>query len=132
MKAKVMLLLAVIIMAAWSCQKEIDLSQKQKSTDLVVPGDFDWKTSQDLSVTVTGLPAQSNYISTLKIIDNDGYVYYTANYNLRENLALHLFVPVEVKDFILTYGSRTLRCTAQNGRLDFNFWQDDDKSDLGK
>jgi len=132
MKAKVMLFLAAIILVAWSCQKDIDLSQKQKSTDLLVPGDFDWKTSQDLSVTVTGLPAPNNFISTLKIIDIDGNVYFTASYNLRENLALHLVVPVDVQDFILTYGSRTIRRTAQNERLDFSFWQNDDKSDLGK
>jgi hypothetical protein len=131
MKVKGYLVLVVMIMATWACSKEVELSTKQKTSDLVVPGDFEWRTSQDLKVTITGLAVPKDFFSTLKIIDPSGKVIFSVNYSIRQNLVLSLTVPMTVNELTLTYGSRTLRETVQDGRLDFSFWQKDDKSDLG-
>lgn len=132
MKAPFLFFSAILLLAATACNREIDPTQKLKSTDLVVAGDFDWKTSQDLKVTVAGLPVPDDYVSTLKISDPAGNVVFTSSYNLRDNLEFSLMVPSNVLELTLTFGSRTIKSSIDAGKVDFTFAQKDNQADLGK
>jgi|GEM_PF-3523953 len=112
----------VILVLLASCTPEIPVpTQKEKSTDLLVPSDFNWKTTQVIKVTVAGLSLPADFFSTLRIIDPEGNVLYTCNYNLRENLNFNLTVPGSVKELQLTYGKRTLKASIVNGSAGFSF-----------
>ncbi len=120
---------AIIVL---SCDRIIDPVQKEKSTDLVVPHDFDWKTSRDVQVTVTGIPVARDFLSALAITDPDGKQIFSASYSLRDTLSISLNVPVAINELTLTYGSRTIKGKVEDGKVLFSFLQKDDTSDIGK
>lgn len=132
MKNSLLLILVSLALLAGGCTKEINPIQKEKSTDLVVPADFSWKTSSKVTVNITGLPLAKDFFSTLSINSADGSKFFTGNFNMKENLVLDLVVPVSVSELILTYGKRTIKASVVNGIADFSFVQKDDQSDLGK
>lgn len=115
-----------------SCTKETPLIQKAKSTDLVVPADFNWKTVVDLKVNVTGLPLSKDFFSTMTITSAEGKTFFAGNYNLKENLVLDLIVPTTISELTLTCGKRIIKSAVVDGVIDFSFIQKDDQSDLGK
>jgi hypothetical protein len=132
MKSNILLLLMTLILVAGACTRDPESYTKQKSTDLVIPGDFDWKTSRDVQVNIDGLDLPVEFYSTLKIADPEGQTLFTANYNLQSDLSFTLTVPATLDSIILTYGSRTMKGAIEKGKVDFTFLQKDDKSDLGK
>ena len=128
---KIFLILSgALMMLAGACTKDAPYVQKEKSTDLVVPGDFKWKTTDDLTVNITGLPLSVDFFTMLTISGQDGSTYFSGYYNMKENLSMKLVVPSTVTELILTCGKRTLKQAVENGVANFTFFQADSKSDL--
>ena len=125
MKKIVILISAALLLTTVSCDKEIIPVTKAKSTDLVVPAEFSWKTSQDIDIQVKGLALPVDFYSTLQILDKEGTRLYAANYNLRSNLAFKLTVPATVEELVLKMGKRTLNAKVTNGKVTFDFFQNE-------
>jgi hypothetical protein len=132
MKKFVIILTGALMLLAGSCTKETAFIQKLKSTDLVIPADFNWKTVVDLKVNVTGLPLSKDFFSTMTITSAEGKTFFAGNYNLKENLILDLIVPATISELTLTCGKRIIKSAVVDGVIDFSFIQKDDQSDLGK
>jgi hypothetical protein len=122
MKRLFLLPFVVMLLAIVACDPVIpDPVQKEKSTDLVIPPGFDWKTTQLVKVTVNGLSLPADFYSTLRIYDLEGNVLYTCNYNLRENISFDLTAPRTVNELNLVYGKRTIKSSIGNGAAVFSF-----------
>ena len=130
MKRKLFIPLIALVILAGGCSKEPVFTQKATSTELVVPSDFNWRTSSDITVNVTGLPLSNDFFSTLVISGNDGTKYFKSNYNMRENLVFDLIIPATVTELNLTCGKRELKATIVDGVAAFSFVQKDDTSDI--
>jgi hypothetical protein len=122
MNRLIILTASAILFVMASCDPVVPVpTQKEKSTDLVVPAGFNWKTTQVVKVTVTGLSLPADFFSTLRMYDPEGNLLYTCNYNLRENLSFNLTVPGTTTELSLNYGRKTLKSAITNGTAGFSF-----------
>jgi len=118
------LLLLLIAVAISSCRKEELPSPENpvRTKDLKVNPTFDWKTSKDITLNVTGLkeinPETGN---TLYIKSSKGETIYRDFLKMNTNYIIKFTVPSTETGVILVYGSITKSIALISGTITFNY-----------
>lgn len=106
---KLIALISFVIVVAASCKKDNTVVEPTTPTmnDLVVPADFDWKTTQTLTVNIT-LPTEGE-IQPLIITNRDGSVRYFRGYpeNGSSTINTLITVPSYLNELRLSYNGTT-------------------------
>ncbi len=122
---KLIALISFVIVVAASCKKDNTVVEPTTPTmnDLVVPADFDWKTTQTLTVNIT-LPTEGE-IQPLIITNRDGSVRYFRGYpeNGSRTINTLITVPSYLNELRLSYNGTTgpNMVFISNQTLSFNF-----------
>ncbi len=122
---KLIALISFLIIVAAGCKKDTTTPDPTTPTmnDLVVPADFDWKTSQTLTVNIT-LPAEGE-IQPLLITNRDGSVRYFRGYPEDGSRTIHtlITVPSYLSELRLSYNGATgpNMVYISNQTLSYNF-----------
>lgn len=83
---------------------------------------FSWKTSNDFALQVKGFASQVPITGTLKISSLDGKIeYFKVMHAMDQNLAAKFSLPIDIKEFMITYGSINKKYTTINKSIEFDF-----------
>ncbi|MFZ4455211.1 MAG: hypothetical protein ACOYOT_03230 [Bacteroidales bacterium] len=120
-----MALFVTVILFLSSCVndklEEFAPSNNAKSmNELIAPKDFQWRTSQTVTVDITGLPTLQPVKSTLTIGDNTS-TYYSGFHLMSQNHLLSIEVPAIDKELKLKFGAIEQTATIKDGKASFSF-----------
>ena len=122
---KKLLFLILLVISLTSCQKNFDtVPDKPKTTrDLVVNPTFDWKTSKEITLNVTGMKGINPEISnTLYVKSSVGdTVYFKDLLIMSNNYTLKFSVPSTETKVILIYGSKTTTIDLLSNTITFDY-----------
>lgn len=122
---KNIIILILLVITIISCKKmEVTPSINQKSTkDLVVPPTFDWKTSKEITLMISGLKEVDSIISnTIYIKSSIGdTVYYKDVIRMNGDYTIKFAVPSIETKVVLVYGSKTKIIDLISNEITFNF-----------
>ena len=102
---KTILLLIVIVFSLTACQKNWEQIEENQSneissmSDLVVSSDFNWKTTKDVLVNLTGL--DMNGVIYIKSLDGD--IYHKASVNSGDSYSTKITIPTSVSEVNMMY-----------------------------
>jgi len=95
----------------WSgCKKELLIIEPGPNPDnpleIVVPNDFDWKTTRDITLEVTGITVPVSIRNTLQVKSSDEESVYLKNQLfMDQDYTLKFTIPSYVTEVMITYGS---------------------------
>lgn len=87
--------------------------------ELVAPTNFSWTTSQQVEVSIIGLPTTIPITSMLKL-EGKTDAYYTGSHLMSANQTLVLSIPASEKELTLSYGSVVLKSAITDGKVSFS------------
>lgn len=87
--------------------------------ELIAPTNFNWTTSQQVEVSIIGLPTAIPINNTQKIAGKNNS-FYTGRQLMSTNHTLVLSVPTSEKELTLSYGTIILKSTITNGKASFS------------
>jgi hypothetical protein len=96
-------------------------TQPTNLNEIQVEQEFNWSTSKDVEIHITGLPTIQPVYSTLNISLNDGSSLYQGFHSMSENLVIRVNIPTEVSDLNLQFGKITYNLTIETNRANFSF-----------
>ena len=102
---KTALLLIVIVFSLTACQKNWEQIEENQSneissmSDLVVSSDFNWKTTKDVLVNLTGL--DMNEVIYIKSLDGD--IYHKALVNSGDSYSTKITIPTYASEVNMMY-----------------------------
>jgi hypothetical protein len=94
---------------------------KTKLADAKVPDSFNWSTSKNVEVSITGLPTVVPIKNTLTITLPDGSKLYNAYHDMSANLKLTLVIPATVTQLKLKFGTYDETLNITNNKAAFSF-----------
>ncbi len=92
-----------------------------KLADAKVPDNFNWSTSKNVEISITGLPTVVPVKNTLTITLPDGSKLYNVYHDMSANLKLKLVVPSTVTQLKLMFGAYNETLNIVNNKADFSF-----------
>ena len=92
-----------------------------KLADAKVPDNFNWSTSKNVEISITGLPTVVPVKNTLTITLPDGSKLYNVYHDMSANLKLKLVVPSTVTQLKLVFGAYNEILNIVNNKADFSF-----------
>ncbi len=104
------LLLSVLLMIGSGCKKELTIVEPTPNPDnpleLVVSNSFDWKTTRDVTLEVTGIAIPISIRNTLQVRSTDEErVYLKSQLFMDQNYTLKFTIPSYETEVLITYGS---------------------------
>ncbi|HBG24658.1 MAG: hypothetical protein A2X17_03500 [Bacteroidetes bacterium GWF2_41_61] len=128
MKTKnIVLIILISTLGLLSCIKQnlpdpgTTPEDKTKLADAKVPDSFNWSTSKNVEVSITGLPTVVPIKNTLTITLPDGSKLYNAYHDMSVNLKLTLVVPATVTQLKLKFGTYDETLNIANNKAAFSF-----------
>lgn len=125
MKNYLFLIFATIMLISFnSCQKP-DLLDKERGeqtetlktmNDLVVGNEFDWKTTKDVQLKLTG---ETNGVVYINTIDGDNY--HKALLISESEYVTKITVPSYVKELVLSYNGQSNTVAIDNSTVEYYF-----------
>jgi len=97
------------------------IKPNEKLNEISVPGNFNWSTSMNVEVSITGLPTVIEIKNTLKITLTDGTTLYSALHKMSENIKISLTVPNETSSLIIIYGATQQNIPIVDKKAEFSF-----------
>jgi hypothetical protein len=120
MKKSVLFIFALVMVFATSCKKELTLPDDSTPKDLAsieVPADFDWKTSKDIQLNLTG-----NSTGIVTVASINGNIYQKAFLNPGQTYEMKLTVPADVSSVLVKFKGQnvTIELSSENISYQFN------------
>lgn len=119
MKKAVLISMAVVSLILGSCTKEIDYIKGDVNTpvdEMVVSANFDWKTSKDVVLNLTG------YTNGLvRVESTTGVVYQTAGLLKYQPYTMKLTVPAREGSVNLVFGGKSVKVSIGSGEVTYRF-----------
>lgn len=104
--------LALMMMLSVGCKKTLTVTDPppgpnpENPLELVVSNEFDWKTTRDITLEVTGLSVPVNVRNTLQVKSvNEEKVYLKKQLFMNQDYTLLFTVPTYATEVLITYGS---------------------------
>lgn len=120
MKNLIWILIATLVIVTASCQKDNDNPQPNPNSssvkDLVVSPSFDWKTTQQVNLQLTGYAN-----STCSISHADGTFIQKVFLKKNEPFALKLSLPVAEKKLLLDYMGQRVELEISGTEVNYIF-----------
>jgi len=105
-----LLLFAMVLLTTAGCKKELSNPGSDQVIDnpleLEVSNTFDWKTTRDLTLEVTGADLPVHIRNTLQVKSTDEEKVYLKNQLfMDQDYTLHITIPSYENELLITYGS---------------------------
>ncbi|WP_417590824.1 hypothetical protein [Owenweeksia hongkongensis] len=124
---KLMLLGTMLVLALSSCQKDKDQVKAKNSVnavstaDLVVPKDFDWKTTRLTTLRIEGSDAMFTGKRPIVIKTEDDRLILSRHVGMNEDVDIQFELPIAYKQIKVEYGAITKLVDVNNGMASFDF-----------
>lgn len=123
------LLLAIVVLGMTSCKKDLiekagpaPTSSVSKFSEIKASETFDWKTSKEYTLQVTGMNTIADANGTFKVTSLDGkIIFYQAAHKMNESFTSKFKVPSHIKDLTLSFGSIRKNVSTVNTNIQFNY-----------
>lgn len=102
-----------------SCNKETEYINGDVNTsvnEMVVPANFDWKTTREVSLTLTGYTR-----GMMQVTSTTGVVYQTAQVLKYQPYAMKITVPAYEKSVLVTFGGESVKVNIESGKASHRF-----------
>jgi hypothetical protein len=119
MKNYILILIASFALIITSCKKEIDnepVENPQDIQELVVPLDFDWKTTAEFQLTLSG-PTNG----LIEVTNAEGFAYQKAFLTANQTYTTKLTVPTFEKKVTLKYAGQEVILDLNAAELQYEF-----------
>lgn len=132
---KLMLLAIALVMTSLACKKDEvqGMNASRVSTDLhsiKVSKDFDWKTTQMVTINIKGAPeAISDKSHPITIKDNMGNVILTRMVDIQKNDVIRMRMPKATTEITMQYGAISKKVAISHGQADFDYYPKDQVND---
>ncbi len=117
---KLTIFFAVLTMLFSSCHKNINenepLPENKTMSDMVVNDNFDWKTSTDIDVLLTGSKR-----SMISINSTDGNNYHKGLLYPDVEYTTKITIPTYVTEIELAYDGQIIQLALENKKIEYNF-----------
>lgn len=124
MKKLLFLSLTVLLGMASSCKKDNNAAPaKSASTinELNPSAAFDWSTTQQVTLDVTGQPVPVEIKHLLKVKDQNGVLLFSIYHKMSDNLNVKFEIPADVKKVTVEYGKITKSIDVVAKTIKFKF-----------
>ncbi len=124
MNKTVVFLSLLSIFSLTSCIKDFDdlpAPVPDNLKEINVSSNFDWNTSRNIDINITGLPTQIPIFSTLTISLNDGSNLFQMNHEMSKTIKLELVVPNLEENIKIKYGTMEYTLPIENNKVAFSF-----------
>lgn len=116
----------LLLMIGNGCKKEITMIEPDPNPDnpleLVVSNEFDWKTTRDITLEVTGITVPVSIRNTLQVKSTDEEKVYLKNQLfMDQNYTLKFTIPSYETEVLITYGSIKKVLDASPDVIYFNY-----------
>jgi len=121
---KIFLPLATFVILLASCKKEVaepDLIDPTAPTELKANATFNWQTTRNITVTVTGTPVSTNIQRKFSVQLDNGSVVYAANHNMNDSFVFTLSLPAHATKLIYIYGSISKEVVVSGSNVAMNY-----------
>lgn len=111
MKKNILGLLGLIVLLVVGCTKSIDKVNTAAPvpaplTSIIVERNFNWSSTKQFSLSVTGLSTVNTVAGTFSVIDlKTGATFYSGSHKLSDNLSLKLNIPTATDSLQIRFGS---------------------------
>ena len=120
MKLIVITAALITIVALSSCHKDLEMVQPEKPaqtmSQLKVAGDFDWKTTNDIQLTLKGFVK-----GLVEVTSSNGVVYQRTFLQQNQPLTIKLTVPAYESSLILNYLGQKTEIKLSSDKLSHEF-----------
>jgi hypothetical protein len=125
-----LILASIAVLGLSSCKKdwmekvtpETKTQEVSKFSELKVQENFDWKTSKEFSLSVTGLQTIAKVNGTLVVTSDDGKItFYQGNHAMDQSFVTKFNVPVHIKGIVVNYGSITKNFSTNSNQIQFDY-----------
>jgi hypothetical protein len=117
--------LAIAAVVLGACSKEVNEgvnpTTPARFDDLQVDPNFDWKTTQDVTINIEGIPTPVPVKSTLVIMDQQGRAIHKELHTMSESESISMTLPSHLKSLVVKYGSNEKEFAIQNGVVSVSF-----------
>ncbi|MFC4874111.1 hypothetical protein [Negadavirga shengliensis] len=123
----------LVLFLLTSCLNEMGEKGPQLTTPvegLHANSNFDWKTSREVEVTVTGLSIDLGVKRRLSLLSEDGTVFYSGTHSMSEDFVMEFELPNHVHQITMRYGNVDLKEEIAGSKVSFGFSVDNDNGDL--
>ena len=121
---KTALLLIVIIFSLTACQKDWEQIEENQAneeittmSDMVVGSDFNWKTTKDIEVKMTGL--NNNEMIYIKSLDGD--TYHKAFVNSGDSYSTKITIPTYASEVNVLYKGVLINIPISGNEITYKF-----------
>jgi hypothetical protein len=114
----------LIVLFTTGCKKNDEVVPETPETifDLNVNPSFDWKTSKEITLNVTGLPVPVTVKNTIFIKSADGKsVFYTDQLEMSKNYTIKFSIPSHLTQVVISYGTITKTSDISGSSLSFDY-----------
>lgn len=124
---KSIFLSAVLLLGLISCQKDKDQVKAKNSVnavstaDMVVPKDFDWKTTKLTTLRIEGSDAMFTEKRPIVIKTEDGRLILSRHVSMNEDVDIQFELPIAYKHIMVEFGAITKLVDVNNGLASFDF-----------
>lgn len=122
----IFLLLCVLQFGLSSCKKQLvekyeenQSAKAKKFADLKAPKTFKWATMNQVGISFTSIPNDAR-ISTLKITDVDGNVYFKKLQKANEAFTGSIEVPAHLETLKMTFGGMQKEINVTSGKMNID------------
>ncbi|MCE1201304.1 MAG: hypothetical protein LWX09_04295 [Bacteroidia bacterium] len=125
MKKLSLILLSILALTLVSCKKDNVNPDKPKSIeDLQISANFDWKTTQNVSVLIQGLQVPVSVSRTVYIASPEGQEFYKGMQAINANMTYNLVVPAYLREVKVSFGTISKTLPIRNGIVAFDYIPD--------
>ncbi|MDL5045143.1 hypothetical protein QQ054_03685 [Oscillatoria amoena NRMC-F 0135] len=125
MKKLLFLSLTVLLGMVSSCKKDSNNAAPAKSAstinELNPSAAFDWSTTQQVTLDVTGQPVPVEIKHLLKVKDQNGVLLFSIYHKMSNNLNIKFDMPADVKKVTIEYGKITKSIDVVAKTIKFKF-----------
>ena len=100
----------LFLLSASGCKKELNMTDQGPAIDnpleLDVSNSFDWKTTREITLEVTGIFLPATIRNTMKVMSvTEDKVYLKTQLLMNQNYTLNFTIPSYETEVVITYGS---------------------------
>jgi hypothetical protein len=127
---KLMIIAAIAIAGLSSCKKSLmekatpvnRTQNASKFAEIKVQENFDWKTTKEFSLNVSGLETIAPVQGTMKVTSDDGkIVFYQGSHKMNESFNVKFLVPSHIKGLNVSFGSITKNFSTLAQQIQFDY-----------
>ncbi|WP_339678364.1 hypothetical protein [Cyclobacterium marinum] len=121
------LIIPVITLFSSCVKDQIDESTQQLTPsgetidDLVVSAFFDWETTEELTVSIEGLPVDVGVSKKLTLLTGEGTEIYGGTHAMHEDFEMTFDLVSGVDEIVMKYGEAVKTAEVNNHTASFNF-----------